>query len=161
MPAPADDPFREGADSGRSIWLTIPSRIELLELVDGLVQAILSQLDLDEEVAIAIATSVIEAGTNAIQHGNRHAPERPVRFRIQVDEQFETWVRDTGPGFDLDRVLQNDPTRTEDLLKFRGRGIFIMRKMMDQVEFTMDPQVGTTVHLSKRIRAAQGGATEP
>ena len=159
MPGPADDPFREGEDPGHSIWLTIPSRIEMLEVVDGLVQAILSQLE--EEVAIAIATSVIEAGTNAIQHGNRHESERPVRFRIRVDEHFETWVRDTGPGFDLALVLQNDPTRTEDLLKFRGRGIFIMRKMMDEVVYTMDPAAGTTVYLTKRIRAAGGGGSLP
>ena len=152
MSVPETDPLIGGADPGRSIWLALPSRLDLLGVVDGLVQGILDHLEADEETAIAVATSVIEAGTNAIQHGHRHESEKTVRFRFQFDiARFEVWVTDTGPGFDLSQVIASDPTRPEDLLKARGRGIFIMRAMMDEVTFDIVSGVGTTVHLVKAL----------
>jgi serine/threonine-protein kinase RsbW len=162
MGRPPDDLFPSGRESDRSIWLLLPSRLELLGVVDGLVQGILNHLDADEETAIAVATSVIEAGTNAIQHGHKLDPAKSVRFHFRFEGgSFDVWVTDTGPGFDLDRIQVSDPTRPEDLLKARGRGIFIMRSMMNSVEFDIQPGVGTTVHLVKRwaVGGAAAGAT--
>jgi len=159
MQVPANDPFASGEDPSRSIWLALPSRLELLGVVDGLVNGILTHLDADEETAIAVATSVIEAGTNAIQHGHQHDPQRSVRFCFRFNPAaFEVWVTDTGPGFELKDLLSADPTRPEDLLKARGRGIFIMRSMMDRVEFDIRPGVGTTVHLWKSLTSNGSGA---
>jgi anti-sigma regulatory factor (Ser/Thr protein kinase) len=154
MSQPKNDLFRRGLDPDRSIWLLLPSRLELLGVVDGLVQGILNHLDADEETAIAVATSVIEAGTNAIQHGHKLDAAKSVRFcfRFQAGT-FEVWVTDAGAGFDLDSIQVSDPTRPEDLLKARGRGIFIMRSMMDSVEFDIRRGVGTTVHLTKNWKA--------
>jgi serine/threonine-protein kinase RsbW len=151
MKKPVDDLFRCGHDPDRSIWLLLPSRLELLGVVDGLVQGILNHLDAEEETSIAVATSVIEAGTNAIQHGHQCDSEKSVRFCFKFESgRIEIWVTDTGPGFDLESILDTDPTRPEDLLKARGRGIFIMRHMMDAVEFDIRPGAGTTVHLTKK-----------
>jgi len=152
------DPFAVPAEEpGRSILLSVPSRMEMLAVVDGLVQALLIQLEVDEETSIAVATAVVEAGTNAIQHGHRQDERLLVQFRFYLgDAAFEVWVRDVGPGFDLETVMQADPTRPEDILKARGRGIFIMRSMMDTVDFDIRPGKGTTVHLIKRIRNGDG-----
>lgn len=153
MVEPVDHLFRCSDDPDRSIWLALPSRLELLGVVDGLVQGILNHLDADEDTAIAVATSVIEAGTNAIQHGHKLDPAKSVRFCFRFEGgTFEVWVTDTGPGFDLSAVHVADPSRLEDLLKARGRGIFIMRSMMDSVDFDIRPGVGTTVHLVKRLK---------
>jgi serine/threonine-protein kinase RsbW len=148
------DPARpSGAEGEQPIWLSLPSRLELLSVLDGLVQAIASHMEFDEDSTIELATSIVEAGTNAIQHGHRQDPAKVVQFRFVMGEAaLEVWVRDTGPGFDLDAVLDADPTRTEDLLKSRGRGIFIMRSMMDSVEFDIRPGEGTLVHLTKFLR---------
>jgi serine/threonine-protein kinase RsbW len=155
MSQPVDDLFRCGHDPDQSIWLLLPSRLELLGVVDGLVAGLLNHLETDEEVTIAVATSVIEAGTNAIQHGHRQAAEKSVRFCFRFEPgSFEVWVTDTGAGFDLASIHVSDPTNPEDLLKARGRGIFIMRSMMDEVDFDIRPGVGTTVHLRKRWAAA-------
>jgi serine/threonine-protein kinase RsbW len=157
---PSDaDAFLAGGDPGRSVLLTIPSRMEMLAVVDGLVQAIVSQLNLDEDTAIAVATSVVEAGTNAIQHGRGQEDGRPVHFRFFLgDDALEVWVRDTGPGFDPSTILAVDPTGPEDIFKARGRGIFIMRSLMDEVEFELGPQAGTTVHLVKRLGPGNGSS---
>ena len=157
MVPPVADAFVTGGDPGRSVLLTIPSRMEMLAVVDGLVQALASQLDLDEDAAIAVATSVVEAGTNAIQHGHGHERGRPVQFRFFLgDASLEVWVRDSGPGFNPDEVLAADPTGPEDIFKARGRGIFIMRSLMDEVEFELGQNSGTTVHLVKRLGGGNG-----
>jgi serine/threonine-protein kinase RsbW len=154
---PNMDPATTPEAISRSIELTIPSRLELLSVLDSLVQAIAAQMEFDEDATIEMATSIIEAGTNAIQHGHANAVEKPVFFRFVMGASaLEVWVRDAGPGFDLNTVLSLDPTRPEDLLKARGRGIFIMRAMMDSVEFDFEPGQGTLVHLTKNLRKGNG-----
>ncbi len=147
----------KSVDAGQCIGLSIPSRMELLAVLDGLVTAIAEQMSFDEEATIELATSVIEAGTNAIQHGHGHDQSKVVSFRFHIgDDALDIWVADQGPGFDVASVLNTDPTRPEDLLKSRGRGIFIMRAMMDFVEFAVSPGCGTVVHLVKNRPGGNG-----
>ena len=73
----------------------------------------------------------------------------PVAQQVEVAADSLTIVmHDPGAGFDLARVP--DPTSPENLLRERGRGIFIMRQMMDEVDYSFDK--GTTVRLVKRRR---------
>jgi serine/threonine-protein kinase RsbW len=144
-------------DFGRVVRLTLPSRLEMLGVLDCLVQGIAGQMEFDEDATIEIATSVVEAGTNAIQHGHQLNERLPVQFSFYLGEKaLEVWVRDEGPGFNLEDIVTSDPTRPEDLLKARGRGIFIMRAMMDSVEFQIRPGEGTLVHLIKQLRKGNG-----
>ncbi|MBD3161539.1 MAG: ATP-binding protein [Candidatus Eisenbacteria bacterium] len=139
-----------GAVVDQVIQLAIPSRLELLPVLDRLVQGIAEQMDFSEDEADAIAISVIEAGTNAIQHGHKKDASKTVEFRFNLNpDHLQVVVRDTGPGFDVDAVLSSDPTRPEDLMKSSGRGIFIMRQMMDRVDFAIRPREGTFVYLRK------------
>ncbi len=137
----------------RTVRCSIPSRLEMLTAVDQLTQSILQHIDCDDDSAAAIATSVIEAGTNAIQHGHRTRSEAPVDFTFHLGEHvIDIWVEDRGPGFDLDEALAIDPTSPAGLLDSHGRGIFIMRAMMDQVDFEIRDGEGVVVHLRKRYR---------
>lgn len=134
----------------RVVQFTIPSRLQMLSILDQLVQAITQQMDFDEDDANSVATSVIEAGTNAIQHGHNEVPEKPVSFRFQLgDSALEVWVEDQGPGFDLATLLEFDPSAPESLFSSHGRGIFIMKAMMDEVDFDVRKGQGVTVHLVK------------
>lgn len=142
-----------GSDTNR-IDLSIPSRLEYLGILDHLVQAIAEQMDFDADASDAIANSVIEAATNAVQHAHAHRQDLPVSFSFEIKpDRLEIWVRDFGPGFDLEEVTAADPTGPEGLLRSRGRGIFIMRAMMDAVEFDMRDGEGVVVHMWKRVTA--------
>ena len=67
----------------------------------------------------------------------------------RTDEALRVRVHDEGPGFDARKVLQVDPTDPGFLLKPRGRGIFIMRSLMDEVQFDIREGVGCTAILTK------------
>ena len=139
-----------------TIHLTIPSRLELLPLVDQLAEGICQRLDFSDEDCASISISVLEAGTNAIQHGNHTDASKCVDMAFEIHpDRLEVRVSDVGSGFDLAR-MEVDITSPEHLLDLRGRGIYMMRNCMDQVNFSFTPR-GTTVRLVKARRASVNG----
>jgi len=138
------------------IHVTIPTRMEALSIIDKVVEGIVELIDLSEEEANAIAISVVEAGTNAVQHGNCFDEKLPVEFTfVTGGDQFQVIVRDRGPGFDVDKVLNADPTTPESLLAPRGRGIFIMRSLMDEVSFRIVAGQGCWAILTRKLRGGR------
>lgn len=138
----------DDASTPEVIRLSIPSRLELLSLLDRVSTLLCERAGFGEDAATQVTLSVIEAGTNAIQHGSGHDPARPVEVAFSVHpDRLEVSVHDRGPGFDLGTV-SGDITSPEHLLDARGRGIFIMRACMDSVDFAFDAS-GTTCRLVK------------
>lgn len=140
------------------VTLTLPSRLELLGVLDRVALALCERLEFDEDACSQLSMSVIEAGTNAVQHGNMRDPSKTfeARFLIHPD-RLEVEVRDHGRGFDLARVTP-DVTSPDHLFDMRGRGIFIMRSCCDSVDFEFGPE-GTLCRLVKhRSVAAQRAA---
>ena len=132
------------------ILLVVPSRIESLAVINAVTEEVLGQMPFDEEDRNAIAISVIEAGTNAIHHGNREDRSKPteVLFR-QENGALVILVRDKGKGFDLERL--KNPLAEENMFAESGRGIFILNSFMDEVEFQFDPGRGTECRLVKYL----------
>ena len=138
--------------NGNRIQLSLPSRLELLGVVDKIADGITEYLEFEDVDRDAVAISVIEACTNAIQHGNGQDSGKPVGVVFELDpDQLTILVHDEGRGF---LPAPEDSMSPPDLLATRGRGIFIMRSMMDQVEF--DFSHGTTVSLVKRRSHSAG-----
>lgn len=139
------------------ISVRMPSRLELLALLDGVTNSVCDRLRVDGDVASLISMSVIEAGTNAIQHGHKRDATRPVDIDFRLfSDRIEVSVRDSGPGFELGDI-NGDATSPEHLFDARGRGIFIMRSCMDTVDFEFS-ESGTICHLMKRLPPAPAGA---
>ena len=132
-----------------TITVRIPSRLELLSLLDRVADSVCERLDFDEDARSRITMSVIEAGTNAIQHGHHRDASKPVDIEFRVlPDTLEIVVHDSGNGFDLQSVNGN-VTSPDHLLDVRGRGIYIMRECMDKVEFDFGSG-GTTCRLVKK-----------
>jgi serine/threonine-protein kinase RsbW len=128
--------------------MRMPSRLELLGILDGIAMSLCERLKFDADAASQVAMSVIEAGTNAIQHGHQRDATKPVDIEfLMYSDRIEINVHDTGPGFDPDSI-NGDATSPEHLLDLRGRGIFIMRACMDSVTFDFRGD-GTVCHLVK------------
>jgi serine/threonine-protein kinase RsbW len=130
------------------VSLKVPSRLELLSVIDRVTQSLCERLEFDDDTVSQVTMAVIEAGTNAIQHGHGRDPSKDVDVRFSMfKDRLEVDVYDTGRGFKLNEV-NGDITSPEHLLDLRGRGIFIMRSCMDSVDFKFTG-VGTVCHLVK------------
>ncbi len=131
------------------ISIRIPSRLELLEVVDRVTSTVCDRLHFDQDTAGRVTMSVIEAGTNAIQHGHHRDASKMVDIEYHLlPDALEVLVHDCGQGFDISSV-NGDVTSPEHLYDARGRGIFIMRSCMDEVEFDFTGK-GTLCRLVKR-----------
>jgi len=87
-----------------------------------------------------------EALANAIAYGNRHDPRRVVRVRVEVRrDAVRIHVTDDGAGFDPAAVP--DPTLPERLEREDGRGLFVLRRLVDRVVFS---EKGNSVCLTLR-----------
>jgi serine/threonine-protein kinase RsbW len=95
-----------------------------------------------------IGLAVREAIANAMVHGNHCDPEKKVRISVTVNGRCGLLVRvkDSGAGFDPDGLP--DPIAAENLMAPHGRGIFIIRQIMDEVDFKFDH--GTEVRMLLR-----------
>jgi serine/threonine-protein kinase RsbW len=139
------------------ITLRLPSRLELLAVLDRVALTVCERMEFDEDTSSQMSMSIIEAGTNAIQHGHKRDASKfvEVEFRLFPD-RLEVDVRDQGAGFDPAKLVP-DVTTPEHLLDMRGRGIFIMRSCCDEVDFTFGRN-GTVTHLVKHRAVARRAA---
>ena len=105
---------------------------------------------LADEAAFGIDMAVREAITNAIVHGYKEDDTKQVEMTLNcVSQAVEIEVSDQGAGFDP--VSVPDPTAAENLMKTSGRGNFLMRSFMDEVEWVSRPEGGTKVRMLKRL----------
>ena len=130
--------------------LVLPSHIEAVADAAAAVTDFVRNCGVSEEAAFGIEMALREAVTNAMVHGNHEDESKSVEVVFNChDNELEVEVRDQGEGFDPARVP--DPTNAENLLKTSGRGIFLMRTFMDEIEWLNRPDGGTTVRMRKRF----------
>lgn len=131
------------------ILLVIPSHKRYIDVVAELSMA-LGRLLFDHENVCNITLAVVEAGINAIKHGNKEDIATNVEFIFHIDDdKFTAWVKDRGGGFNLD--VLNPPLNPDELHLPEGRGILLMQAMMDEVEFTFEE--GTCVKMVKYVNS--------
>ncbi len=128
--------------------VVLPSELEVLDSINQSALKYSRLAGIDDDTASMVAIAAIEAVTNAVLHGNAACGGKEVRVRYEWEPGRVTiTVHDEGKGFDLSCVL--DPTDPERCMASSGRGIYIMREVMDSVEFEMSNELGTTVTLMK------------
>ena len=95
----------------------------------------------ESEVEIALR----EALANAIIHGNHENSGKHVHVRCRCEpSEISIAVKDEGRGFDIDTIP--DPTAPENQGSIHGRGIYLMKALMDEVRFE---EAGVAVHMRK------------
>lgn len=139
----------------RQLHLTIGSRFENIELVQMTVDEILKDQGTEEEIRHWIGLALREAVANAIKHGNRQDPEKRVDVELDLaSDSVEIRVSDQGSGFDPQGVA--DPLAPENRFRSDGRGIFYMKKFMDDVLYSFRPDGGTIVTMRRTLAGGNG-----
>lgn len=132
-----------------NIVVEIPSDYKYLNLVDKITTELSEVSGFERKAADEIAISIIEACTNAIEHGNKCCPAEVVKIVYRLfGERLAIDVYDHGEGFDFESYLNSIPD-PQDITHYRGRGLYIMKNMMDELKFEIIPGVGMKVTLEK------------
>lgn len=134
-----------------SIMVEFPSSYEWLNMVDLVCGEITSEMGFSQDALNEISISVIEACTNALEHGNKCDSDLMVRAVFTREPgRITIEVFDDGDGFDYEGFLQHIPDPS-NIHNPRGRGIYIMKTMMDHLTFEKIPDRGMKVMLRKLV----------
>jgi serine/threonine-protein kinase RsbW len=116
------------------ITLQIPSDLKIIpEISRDIIKQIKSK-NISEDDLFDIRLAMEEALVNAIKHGNKEKQGKKVFLKVVIKARMVSiQIKDEGEGFDLDELTS--PLLTKNLKKPCGRGIFLIRNLMDKVEF--------------------------
>lgn len=115
--------------------LQISSDIQNLRLVEKLIDELQLELDLSDESYGNVLVATMEAANNAIVHGNKLDPNKKVVLKIRKEKnKLIVHITDQGPGFDHSSIP--DPTSPENIENINGRGIFLMERLSDEINFS-------------------------
>ena len=114
--------------------IELTSQLESLSKIEACVDELCEQFVISEDEYGNILIAITEAVNNAITHGNGLNPDKKVCLNVDGNSSEVCFVvEDEGVGFDYNKVP--DPTLPENIEKLRGRGIFLMKALADEVCF--------------------------
>lgn len=125
----------DGGGTGTLVTLRLPSEIACIEeAVELVTRHCLAGHETPKKTRFRLQVVLSEALSNAIVRGNREDREKWVDVRVELwPDAIRLVVTDEGAGFDPSAVPE--PIRPEQLDEANGRGLYLIRKLVDAVEF--------------------------
>jgi serine/threonine-protein kinase RsbW len=137
---------------------TLDSTLETVDSAEQTASRIATESGFDEDVVMQISMAVREAAVNAVLHGNAYDPDKKVKLDFErTGNDLVITIRDQGKGLDPAKIP--DPLAPENLMKTSGRGIFLIRSFMDEVQIHPS-QTGTEIKLVKHVHGPSGDVKE-
>jgi serine/threonine-protein kinase RsbW len=114
--------------------MNMRSNPRLIHRVEKFLQKVNKKAHLDEIQFNKVLVSLTEAVNNAILHGNKSDSRKKVYLTCELSkERMILRVRDSGAGFEPHKIA--NPLDESNLMRESGRGIFLMRTLMDKVQY--------------------------
>jgi serine/threonine-protein kinase RsbW len=127
------------------------SHLGNLEEICTFVTRYAKQAGLDDRQVYAVQLAVDEAATNIIEHGYRSSGEGDVTITCQPEvDGLRVVLHDHAPPFNPDETPPPNTGAPLEDLKPRGIGVYLIRKMMDEVNYEFSPKQGNRLTLFKR-----------
>lgn len=131
--------------------IVIPSDQRLIGKVDEFVESRLRDREVDDSIIADIAICATEVVNNGIIHGNKDDRDKTITLEMNfTSDEVTITVTDQGDYFNPDEVA--NPLDDENLMREVGRGIFIVKNLMDQVDIEKANGGGTRVTLIKKLK---------
>ena len=126
--------------------------MESVTEVEAAADQLATEAGLDEDQRFHIGMAVREAAINAVLHGNEYDPARHIDVSMEnTGKDLVIVIADQGEGFNPENLP--DPLAEENILRGTGRGIFLIRSLMDEVHFRqLHP--GTELTMIKHLAPA-------
>ena len=136
-----------------NIDITLPSNTCYLRMIGRVGEKVAQEIDCPEGIrqtlSSQLAVVLTEGLVNAIKHANCTEPDNEIHVRINVsNNNLVVRIYDSGIGFDLDAVP--NPCFTSCGMEEKGRGIFILRSLMDTVKYTRSDD-GNVLEMKKNL----------
>jgi serine/threonine-protein kinase RsbW len=127
----------------------MPSDLGLVSIARGFVESVCQAGGLDQPTTNAVVLATNEATHNIIRHAHRNHPEACVQIQCRLREgSIEICLLDEGDPFDLNSVPHLDPSE----VRLGGRGVFLMRTLMDELNCHPRGDRGNTLRMVKHCR---------
>lgn len=131
----------------------LDSTLESVDRAEAMIMEAAEKGGFDEDDMNKIGMAARECMVNAVVHGNRYNEGKKVHLTISGGgETLRVSIADEGEGFDVSSLP--DPLAEENLLRHSGRGIFLIRAFMDEVDIKPVTPHGTEVTLVKKKSVA-------
>ncbi|HUE87561.1 MAG TPA: ATP-binding protein [Vicinamibacterales bacterium] len=137
-----------------TVRIEFGSAFDMLDFVQVVSDHIGRMAGLDEDALHWVSVAVRESVVNAIKHGNKSDESKRVvveftALPLDEPEQLVIRVEDEGEGFDPEEIA--DPLAPENILKSSGRGIFLIRSFMDDVQLRRGKERGMQIRMVKNV----------
>jgi len=131
--------------------LEIESRVENLRIISDFVKNALAQLGVDPAFEYNIQLVVDEACTNIIKHAYA-GDVGPIALILEMrEDELIIIMKDKGKPFDFGSVPPPDLAGDLESRKIGGLGIFLMKSLMDEVNYQFDAQLGNELTMRKTL----------
>ena len=137
----------------KQVQLKLPSHTDYLDVIREFISKLAHEAGFDEENVHKIALALDEACTNVIRHAYDGGDEQCVEVEAEVDRNgMKITVSDSGKGFDPDTVETPNIEKLMAQHRFGGFGLYIIKTVMDEVDFSIDPGVRNEVRMTKYLK---------
>jgi serine/threonine-protein kinase RsbW len=138
-----------GGEAG-TVEQFLDSTLESVDSAESLVLDVAQKAGFPEDDLHKIGMAVRESMVNAVVHGNQYSAHKKVHVSVSKgSDRLTIIIADQGKGFDLNGVP--DPLSEENLLRHSGRGMFLIRAFMDEMQVRKLSPSGTEVTLTKYL----------
>lgn len=134
--------------------LTIKSKTSYLNKVRDFISGEARNFGFSDEEVNKITLAVDEACTNIIKHAYQYAGNHPIHLRLKArNNTFEIMIEDRGLPFEPESIKMPDMKEHIKSYKRGGFGMYLMKSLMDKVEYKIQPGIKNKVILTKYLRA--------
>lgn len=124
--------------------LLLESKIDSLHEIEKVIDEISDKHEFAEELYGNILIAALEAVNNAITHGNKFDSSKGIEFSIAIENnKLKIKTIDQGDGFDFNNIP--DPTAPENIENITGRGIFLMKSLSDELNFSDEGRISEMI----------------
>jgi serine/threonine-protein kinase RsbW len=129
------------------LQLTLPSELRFLAVAKAFIESVCDAGRFDPDATDAIVAAMHEAISNVIRHAHRDRPEARLQIAcVLSDEAMVMEILDEGEPFDVDSVPRLDPVA----MRLGGRGVYLMRRLMDELSSRPREGGGNILRMVKR-----------
>ncbi|MDE3166835.1 MAG: ATP-binding protein [Acidobacteriota bacterium] len=126
------------------------STLDSVDSAEELALGLAERAGVDDDDLMKIGMAVRESMVNAVVHGNRYNANKKVHFSVAANaHHFTVRIADEGEGFDYASLP--DPLAPENLMRTSGRGIFLIKSLMDDFQVRQLESGGMEVTLVKNL----------